>query len=47
MMTTLRLRGTISRAREMAVSSARWLVWRVPGRISEMFLLRGEGDLVV
>ena len=26
----------------MAVSSARWLVWRVPGRISDMFLLEGE-----
>ena len=33
-----RLRGIISRARRIAVSSARWLVCRVPGSASDKFL---------
>ena len=40
MMLASLLRGTISRARRIAVSSARWLVCRVPGNASDMFLHR-------
>ena len=38
MITTCRFLGTISSALEIAVSSARWLVCRDPGKVSEIFL---------
>ena len=39
MMLTSLFLGTISSARRIAVSSARWLVCRGPVRVSERFLL--------
>ena len=38
-MVTSRCRGAISRARRIAVSSARWLVCRLPSKGSDTFLL--------
>ena len=38
-MATSRCMGATFMARRIAVSSARWFVWRGPGRGSEMFLL--------